>query len=130
MKKIVETRIYVGRYQFGLYFADLYLDTKTRGGSFDCRVSPDLPAQIDVGGAGSWTDACVALLHEAVELALLEVGSRMTPDGVGAIGVDTYVFNADHAKFTEACNRAGLFMSQCLEPLRQAYERSKMRGKA
>ena len=64
----------------------------------------------------------VNLVHESMELALLEVGGRFTVDGVGVSGHDMYSFHVDHPKFSEACNRVGLFMSECVEPLRKAYE--------
>lgn len=123
-KKSAETRILVGTYHFSLYYVDLYLNTQLLGGSFNCRPEGSNRAIIEVGGLGEWREVMSALVHEAMELAFLETGCRFTVDGVGIAGRDMYSFIADHPKFSEACNRTGLFLSECVVPLKKAYEKT------
>jgi hypothetical protein len=106
---------------------ELFAIAGDSGGSFSCAG----PAAVITVGIGyeSWWRVVNVLLHEAAEMAAMEMGTRfsMEPDYSG--GSDTWRFFMDHNQFSEVIARAANFAAACLPDLARVYNATRRKPK-
>lgn len=117
-KKITK-KITIGTYKLGLIPIKLVGVIGETGGSFNLD-----PGTIEVGLAGDgWGRCLTILLHETMELALMQVGGRFVPSPDYAAASDGYHFVVNHDKFSEAVGRAGWFLMDAMPALANVFNK-------
>ena len=123
MKQVV-----VGVYGLGADQVELVLREDT-GGEFYVQPEKGKIPRIKVGADHEeWGRIVAVLLHEAFELALHRSQCRFL--GSDDMGRDhsEYLFVMRHYQFSDACAKAGYFLSDALPDLSGAWKKWKNRG--
>lgn len=113
-------KITIGSYKLGLIPIKLLGVIGETGGSFDLG---DGVIEVGLASDGGWGRCLTILLHETMELALMQVGGRYVPSPDYAAASDGYHFVVNHDKFSEAVGRAGWFLMDAVPALANVFNR-------
>lgn len=69
-----------------------------------------------------WEFVLGVLLHEALETATLQTGTRWTPSPDYANSSASYLFAMNHEQFADVVARAGQFLSGAIPALKKVYD--------
>lgn len=118
-------RTRVGAFSCGTRTIELFAIPGTRGGDF--HLNPEgKPTEMNICiGYHRWYEVLQVLVHETMELCLIDVACRFRPAPDSAWSSDTYVFHANHAQFSEACARAGEFIAAAQYELAKVHRKAK-----
>ena len=122
-------QVIVGVYGLGADQVELVLREGT-GGEFYVQPEKGKIPRIKVGADGEdWGCIVVILLHEALELVIHRAQCRFS--GSDDMGNDhsEYIFLLRHYQFSDACGKAGYFLSDALPDLAKAWEKWKREGR-
>lgn len=125
--------IFIGTFMLGFENVRLYAMPGERGGSFSIAPEGDVPANIKVGLDHDESDVLAILLHESFEMLAVRTGSRFMQSEKGDQGMRdhaSYLFNFDHCKFTEICEKQSWFVFNAWPVLDKAFHDLKKAEKA
>lgn len=146
MRKKIESKldregnyIYVGKYDFGNNVVGVLAEPGTGSASFCCSFANENPsaAHPKVEGLNyiivglqhrRWRGVMDVLLHEALELALTELGLRFEPCPNFNKSHAGYSFFMTHEQFSEATARAAGFVSQCQNDLCKIWKANPLKA--
>lgn len=112
----------VGIYNLGVRAIEVFYDPKLRGASFEC--GDKALSRIIVGSRrGLWEFTVSDLLHEIMEMCLLDMNARFAPCMDYAEASDGYVFHFNHDQFSQIVARAGHLFAEMLPDLRKAFDK-------
>ena len=105
-----------------------YIEVVLREGTmaeFYCNPDPDKhkPPRIVIGAdSKSWSYTFASLLHEALELTIVQIRCRyeLNDDSSGDNG--NLMFIMSHTDFSEASHRTAIFLSECLPDFAKAWK--------
>lgn len=109
----------IGTYDLGRERVKLFLSPGCDGTLFLT------PAEIHVGCELEWTEAFDALVHEALEFAMIREGVRFDRSPDFSNSHDNYLFVMLHPQFAQVCARASGFIAACTRDLSRAWKESR-----
>ena len=116
-------------YNLGCRKVRLKLNPDSTGGSFETAPADGI-ALIEVGiGMDEWAKVAAVAMHEALELAMCEMGLRFRPSPDYSDDNGTWLFVMDHGQFAEAIARAAYFLAAALPDIATAYKKAKRKRK-
>jgi hypothetical protein len=111
----------IGSYWLGMGYVDLYV-YNGKGGHFNTGPESGALPRITIGIDDSLPYILEAILHEAMELTMLQMDTRFYPDSAIVQNCGHYVFHLDHNAFQECCARVSRFMEKCRRDLLRAVK--------
>lgn len=115
--KKVSGRRKIGRYRLGPMWINVIVDHEQDGGWFDTDSE-----ELGVGLKASDWGVCVSILiHEAMEIAFMQVRGRFCPAPDYATAADGYLFVTNHPDFSEICARVGCFLTWAMPDLAKVW---------
>lgn len=117
----------VGVYPCGLRNVELIAIPGEGGGSFQVTPKGKLCILKVAVGYKLWNNVHSVLLHETLEMVLLDMGCRYRPSWDSAWSSDVFTFWFTHPQFCEAVARTSEFVAACQNDL--AHVHRKYRGR-
>lgn len=117
-------KIFVGTYRLGLRNVKLYASLDDGG---QVRLFPKKRGvpEVYVGIGESWTDALTTLLHEAYELALIDLRTRYEHAPGGSEETSDFIFLMTHNELGKAHEVVADFIIDASHDLGMIYNREK-----
>lgn len=122
-------KIFVGTYQLGLRYVKLFADT-SNGGSVHIFPKKKGVPEIRIGITESWEDALATLLHEAYELALIDLRTRYQHDPGGSEESSDFIFHMTHNELGKAHEVVARFIVDAEHDLGMIYNKEKKKRDA
>jgi len=116
-------RTFVGNYKIGYRPVQLFVDTNLPGGSVTLVPEDGKPTSIEIGIGCHLTLAMSTLLHEAYELALIDLNTRYEPQPAYSSESSDFIFVMTHNQLGEAHDRVGEFLIAAFPKFNKAYEK-------
>lgn len=115
----------VGSYDLGNRRVTVRLDKQSSNGH--CHIIDGI---IFIGIDGNnWREVIGILLHEAMELAIMDLELRYTPSHDESNSADIYLFIMTHPQFSQVCGRVGNFLYECLPDLTRSYREANRKNR-
>lgn len=106
----------IGKYELGLRDFKLYASTHHCSGSANLRN-----CEIFVGCSAEWKDTVNVLMHEALEVALIDNNCRYVPNMNYGQSDDQFMFIMSHPQFSQSVAQAAEFVTQVLPDLMEFF---------
>lgn len=117
-------RPFLGSYALGWRSIDVYFNPESNGGRI--RFFPDdknVNTEVEIGINQSWPEVIDTILHEAMELVLIDGGHQYKKAGAFNNSSNHYWFQFNHLEYQEACARVGLFLANFLPEASRRYKK-------
>jgi len=120
--------VFVGTYNAGMGDWKVVL---RQGDSAEFHCAPELGScpVITMGADVTWVKLLEYTVHEAFELAMLQMQCRFIPSFSPSNTNDAYLFIMSHQQFAECCAIVAQFLSQVVPDLANAYKKWNKKGK-
>jgi hypothetical protein len=131
--KALPTKRRVGVYALGPASVELWVDDETASANFSLFVDGELGKlpRIRVGTRRrTWHGVFETMMHEVVEMAMVQVCCRWAPNPDYATSNAGYLFVVNHEQFSDVVSRAAEFIADAGAPLLREFKRSARRKKS